>query len=288
MIPNPPRLSRLALVALLSASLASSACSASDATGLDGEAEQTASVLAHLRVTGDPEATNGATWTYRDTVAGVVYDMAGILLEPAGAGPFPAVVVSHGYGGSAGNYSRNVGTTLRSWGLVVIATNYTHAAGAPLGSPGTTADLGASAANVQRARRLVEILRALSYVDTDRLAAHGHSMGAFVTLALVATHPDLFRAASHTAGGVRVDGVVGAAPTESQGRAVRTPYQLHHGELDAVVSLAADQRFDALLGEQGTAHELRVYPGYGHAEIASDATMLARVREWYGRQGVLR
>jgi len=31
-----------------------------------------------------------------------------------------------------------------------------------------------------------------------------------------------------------------------------------------------------------------VYPGYGHAEIASDATMLARVREWYGRQGVLR
>ena len=68
---------------------------------------------------------------------------------------------------------------------------------------------------------------------------------------------------------------------------MRTPYQIHHGELDAVVSIAADRRFDALLGEQGTVHELRVYPTYDHAAIASDATMLTRVREWYGRYGVL-
>lgn len=275
-------------VVLLTVAAASPGCAGTDATAPPASAEQTASVLAHLTVTGNPEGTTGATWTYRDTVAGVVYDMAGILLKPQGAGSFPAVVVSHGYGGSAGNYSRNVGTTLRGWGLVVIATNYTHSSGVPVGSPGTTADLGASTANVQRARRLVEILRALGYVDVDRLAAHGHSMGAFVTVALVATHPELFRAASHTAGGVRVDGVVGAAPTESQGRAVRTPYQMHHGDQDAVVSLAADQRLDALLAEQGTVHELRVYPGYDHAEIASDATVLARMREWYGSHGVLR
>ena len=281
----PRRLAGLALLALLSAS---AGCGGADATAPIARAEESASVLAHLTISGDPESASGATWTYRDTVAGVVYDLAGILLRPPGAGPFPGIVVSHGYGGSARNYSRNVGTTMRTWGLVVIATNYTHAGGVASGSPGTTADLGASAANVQRARRLVEILRALGYVDADRLAAHGHSMGAFVTLALVATHPDLFRAASHTAGGVRVDGVVGAAPTESQGRAVRTPYQIHHGELDTVVSLAADQRFGALLAEQGTAHELRVYPGYDHARIASDATVLARMKEWYGRYGVLR
>jgi dienelactone hydrolase len=284
MPPILPRRVGLALLALLTTS---PGCGGSDATSPLADGDESASVLAHLTVSGSPEATNGATWTYRDTVAGVVYDLEGILLKPVGAGPFPAIVVSHGYGGSAGTYSRNVGTTLRSWGLVVIATNYTHSSGVPLGSPGTTADLGASAANVQRARRLVEILRALGYVDMGRLAAHGHSMGAFVTLALVATHPDVFRAASHTAGGVRVDGVVGAAPTESQGRAVRTPYQMHHGDLDSVVSLAADQRFDALLTESGTTHELDVYPGYDHAGIASDATVLARIRTWYTRYGVL-
>ena len=281
------RLPLLAL-ALLTIVATSPGCGGGDVTAPGASSDRSATVLAHLAISGDAESTSGATWTYRDTVDGVVYDMSGILLKPAGAGPFPAIVVSHGYGGSAGNYSRNVGTTLRSWGLVVIATNYTHAGAVPLGSPGTTADLGASTANVQRARRLVEILRALGYVDTDRLAAHGHSMGAFVTVALVATHPELFRAASHTAGGVRIDGVVGAAPTESQGRAVRTPYQLHHGDQDAVVSLAADQRLDALLAEQGTIHELRVYAGYDHSKIASDPTVLARMREWYGRYGVLK
>jgi dienelactone hydrolase len=269
------------------AALLASSSGCSEATAPVDRSMQTASVLAHLTISGDAEATNGATWTYRDTVDGVSYDMAGILLKPAGAGPFPGIVVSHGYGGSAGNYSRNVGTTLRSWGLVVIATNYTHASGVAMGSPGTAADLGASAANVQRARRLVEILRALGYVDVDRLAAHGHSMGAFVTVALVATHPEIFRASSHTAGGVRVDGVAGAAPTESQGRAVRTPHQMHHGDQDVVVSLAAAQRLDALLTQQGTVHELLVYPGYDHAEIASDATVLARMRAWYARYGVL-
>jgi dienelactone hydrolase len=276
----------LALVGLLAASFG---CSSPDVTepplGNDGAAS--ASVLAHLAIAGDPTATNGATWTYRDTVDGVAYDLAGILLKPAGAGPFPAIVVSHGYGGSADNYSRNVGTTFRSWGAVVIATNYTHASGVPLGAPGSASDLGASDANVKRARRVVEILRALGYVDLQRLAAHGHSMGAFVTLALVSTHPTVFRAASHTAGGVRVDGVVGAAPSESQGRAVRTPYQMHHGDQDAVVALAADQRFDALLGETGTLHELNVYAGYDHAEIASDPTVLARIRAWYVARGVL-
>ena len=274
----------LALVASLAAS---SGCSgATEPTGT-GEAGGSAAVLAHLVITGDPTATNGATWTYRDTVDGVAYDLAGILLKPAGAGPFPAIVVSHGYGGSAGNYSRNVGTTFRGWGAVVIATNYTHAGGVPIGAPGSATDLGASDANVKRARRVVEILRALGYVDMQRLAAHGHSMGAFVTLALVSTHPTVFRAASHTAGGVRVDGVVGAAPTESQGRAVTTPYQMHHGDQDAVVALAADQRFDALLAETGTVHELNVYAGYDHAEIASDATVLTRIKAWYVARGVL-
>lgn len=276
----------LALVALLAAL---SGCSSSGATDplAESEAGESAAVLAHLVMTGDPTATNGATWTYRDTVDGVAYDLAGILLKPAGTGPFPAIVVSHGYGGNAGNYSRNVGTTFRSWGAVVIATSYTHAGGVPLGAPGSATDLGASDANVKRARRLVEILRAIGYVDMQRLAAHGHSMGAFVTLALVSTHPTVFRAASHTAGGVRVDGVVGAAPTESQGRAVLTPYQMHHGDQDAVVALAADQRFDVLLGETGTVHELNVYAGYDHAEIASDPTVLARIRAWYVARGVL-
>jgi hypothetical protein len=152
--------------------------------------------LPGFAITGDPEATTGATWTYRATVDGISFDLAGVLYKPRGSGPFPAVIISHGNGGSASVYSRNIASTMVTWGLVAIGTNYTHAGGVPIGSPGTASEPGASAANIRRARKLVDILASLGYVDTQRLAAHGHSMGAFVTAAAVGAYPTLFRAAT--------------------------------------------------------------------------------------------
>lgn len=237
-------------------------------------------------LTGDPESTQGATWTYRGTLQGVAYDLQGILLKPSGPGPFGAVIVSHGAGGSAANYSRGVGVEMRRWGLVVIATNYTHAGGVPMGAPGTLSDPGASQANVLRGHAVREILRTLGYVDQTRLAAHGHSMGAFVTTALVSAYPDDFRVASHTAGGVRVSSFDGASPTEAQARAVRTPYQLHHGDADVVVPIAMDQRFDSILQAGGVTREFHIYPGAAHNDVSQNGTVLARVRAWYATHGV--
>jgi dienelactone hydrolase len=271
------------LLRLVAAALLGCGDSNPAAPGPGSESER---VLAHLTVSGSPEAEGGATWIYRDTVDGVAYDMSGVLLKPPGTGPFPAVIVSHGFGGSAANYSRNVGRTMVGWGAVVIATNYTHAANGPAGAPGSTAELGASAANVRRARRLAELLRALGYVDMTRVAAHGHSMGAFVTTALAATHPELLRAASHTAGGVSAGATPGPIPTEAQGQAIRTPYQIHHGDRDFVVALAADQRLSAILVAAGTTHELHVYAGSDHNDVAFSAAVLDRVRLWYARHGV--
>ena len=237
-------------------------------------------------LTGDPTSTNGATWTYQATSGGVTYDLQGILFKPAGAGTFPAVIVSHGAGGNVSAYSRSVARMMVAWGLVVIGTNYTHAGNAPVGSPGTAADPGASAANIARARQLVELLRGLGYVDMNRLALHGHSMGAFVTTGVLAAHPDLFRAASHTAGGTRPDTVSGAAPSESQAATIRTPYQLHHGDNDAVVALSSDQRLANVLLGRGVVHELHVYAGADHDDMSQNATMFERVRAWYVSKGV--
>ena len=47
-------------------------------------------------LTGDPAGPSGATWAYQATAGGVTYDLQGILFKPAGNGPFPAVIVSHG------------------------------------------------------------------------------------------------------------------------------------------------------------------------------------------------
>lgn len=208
-------------------------------------------------------------------------------MKPRGTGPFPAVIISHGAGGNATGYSRSIANEMVPWGLVSVATNYTHAGGVPLGAPGSANDLGASDANVLRVRAVREILRTIGYVDLSRIAAHGHSMGAFVTAAAVSTYPNDFRVASHTAGGVRPDGSgVAAAPLESQVRNIRTPYQLHHGDADVVVPLSMDQRLASVLLSRGVLHELHVYPGVDHNDISRSASMYARVRAWYALHGL--
>jgi dienelactone hydrolase len=239
-----------------------------------------------LTIQGDPASPQGASWTYVGTLAGVAYDLQGILLKPQGSGPFPAVVISHGAGGNATAYSRGVATEMVRWGLVCIATNYTHAGGVPIGAPGTLLEPGASQANVLRAHAAYEILRGLGYVAMGRVAAHGHSMGAFVTTALIATYPSDFRVASHTAGGVRIDVITGAAPTETQARGIRTPYQLHHGDADSVVPIESDRRLDTVLLSVGVTHELLVYAGAEHNDVANNPTVLARIRAWYSTHGL--
>lgn len=233
-------------------------------------------------LSGDPESAQGATWTYKGSLDGVTFDLQGILLKPAGGGPFGAVVISHGAGGNVGALPRTLAIEMRRWGLVGIATNYTHSAGVPIGAPGTLSEPGASDANVQRAHAVREILKTLGYVDQTRVAAHGHSMGAFVTTALVAAYPADFRVASHTAGGIKLPGIiVGPAPSEAQARRIRTPYQLHHGDQDDVVPIAQDQRLDTVLQANLVPHEFHVYVGGTHTDVSQSPTVLARVRAWY-------
>lgn len=239
-------------------------------------------------VSGDPTSPQGATWRYVSTDDSVAYDLTGVLLMPAGAGPFPGALVSHGKGGSATGYSRNIATTMRSWGLAAIATNYTHAA-TPSGLP--TGPEAASPANLLRAYKARRLLACVPKVNDAKVVAHGHSMGALLTGMVLGTSPSSFVAASHSAGGVSDTGTVneGVATTSAATAAkIRTPYQLHHGDMDTVVPLAMDQRLDQILTTSGTAHELIVYPGVDHNGISLDATMLERVRAWYTTQGVFR
>jgi dienelactone hydrolase len=242
--------------------------------------------LAGFSLSGDPTSNGGAVWTYQARVGGVAFDLQGVLLKPEGSGPFPAVIISHGAGSSATGYSLAIAREMVKWGLVCIATNYTHAGGVPPGSPGNITQPGASSSNVRRARALVDILASLGYVDLRRIAAHGHSMGAFVTSAVLSAHPDLFRVASHTAGGVRPDAIPGFAPADSEVIGIRAPYQLHHGDRDFVVLLAADERLAALLAARGVPNALLVYRGADHDDLSMNPLVFDRVRGWYASHGL--
>lgn len=236
-------------------------------------------------VTGDPRGPAGARWTYASSDGGVTFRLEGILMTPPGAGPFPAVVISHGAGGSPEVYSARIGATMVTWGLVVIAPQYTHALAADGGTGLPAGGLGASTANVARAHKTRQVLSCLGYVDTARVAAHGHSMGAFVTGEVLGTHPQDFRVASHTAGGATPLST-GAATHTTTAERITTPYQLHHGDMDTVVTLAADQELSRILDRTGARHELRVYRGQDHFTIPFDPEMLDAVRRWYADHGL--
>jgi dienelactone hydrolase len=246
-----------------------------------------------LTITGDAGSDAGATWTLVGTLDGTRVDLQGILLKPRrrifffwrDRGPFPAVVLSHGAGGNARSYGRALGAVMRTWGLVCIATNYTHARGVPIGTPGTLLEQGDSKANVLRAHAAVTVLARLGYVDLRRVAAHGHSMGAFVTTAFVAAYPGEIRVASHTAGGVldgvHLEGV--PIPSVAEARRIQTPYQWHHGLRDLVVPFLLDRRLDSVLTAP---HEGHLYARFGHGDVAEDRQVLDRIRAWYAAHGL--
>jgi dienelactone hydrolase len=215
--------------------------------------------------------------------------MRGILLKPPGQGPFPAVVLSHG-GHQNALTMRHPAAEMVSWGLVGIATNYTHATdtGAPLGSPGTEGERGANQSNILRARKVLEILSSLGYVDMDHVAAFGISNGGFVTTATVATYPSAFLVAAHAAAGVQdpESGEPPSGPSPSLAAGVRTPYSLHHGDPDPTNPLSSDQRFASILEANGVPHELWVYPNAGHVGFIQSPVFYSRVRDWYARFGL--
>jgi dienelactone hydrolase len=240
---------------------------------------------AAFAVLGDARSVGGAIWTYRSTDEGVRYALEGALFTPAGAGPHPAVVISHGRNGDAGTYSARIARTVVGWGLVAIATNYTHAPDRVDRGNAPDGPDGASPANVQRAEKTRQLLRCVGGVDLARVTAHGNSMGAFVTAQLLGTHPGVFRAASHTSGGV---GGRGGATDPLVAARITTPYQVHHGDADAVVPLSQDQALIRVLTDSGTSNALRVHAGHGHPDLAHDPLVLAQVRDWYRAHGVLR
>jgi len=152
-------------------------------------------------------------------------------------------------------------------------------------APGGSSETGASRANVLRAHMTRELLRRLPYVDNSRVAAHGHSLGAYLQVAWLAAYPGDVRVASATGGGIRPpQSRIVPAPTIDEAAHISAPYQMHHGSADQTVPLSWDERLAAVLREHGVSSALYVYDG-GHLAPRADPLMFARVRAWYAAYG---
>ncbi|MFM7604040.1 MAG: alpha/beta hydrolase family protein [Prosthecobacter sp.] len=225
---------------------------------------------------------DGQRWTYRDGP----FEMGGILLKPEGKGPFPAVLISHGLGGSATSFGLNKAREMVSWGMICIAPDYTHNAQAA--QNGNRQSFGASEENLRRAKTCVEILKTMPEVDAARIAAYGHSMGGFITIGLAAKHPDLLKAAAITGSGVAPrEGY--AAPGEQAAETIRTPFLMLHGSNDTTVRPEQSAALKRILDQHKVTNDRLVADGQGHP---IDQTMRTEVfqliREWFEKNGALK
>jgi acetyl esterase/lipase len=252
----------------------------------------------------------GERWTYRN---GDLL-MNGILIKPDGKGPFPAVLISHGLGGSSEGFGLPKAREMVKWGFVCIAPDYTHSAkfnaGGRRGAPGPGAprdaskappsggnakrgmprdyvDYGASEENIRRAKTCLELLSKMSEVDTQRLAAYGHSMGGFVTIGLAAKEPKLLKAAAISGSGVAArDGF--PAPSAARTGAIRTPFLMLHGSLDNVVGPQQSADLQAILDKNQVPNDRKVFEGENHPiDQTKRDEVFAAIRDWFEQHGVL-
>ena len=122
--------------------------------------------------------------------------VSGVLLRPRGDGPFPGIVLNHGYIDPSyyvtGQGLAREQDALARAGFVVLHTDYRgHAASDYVPDLDRETRLGYS----RDAINAVDALRKLPYVDDDRLAMLGRSMGGGVTMNALVAQPGLVDAA---------------------------------------------------------------------------------------------
>ncbi|MEV7430374.1 alpha/beta fold hydrolase [Nocardioides sp. NPDC092400] len=234
------------------------------------------------------------SWSATYTVDGAV--VSGELLVPRGKGPFPAVVLNHGYIDPA-IYTLGRGLSreqewLASNGFVVLHTDYRgHAGSDPVDDVGRESRL----VYTRDAIGAVKALEREAYVDTDRLAMLGRSMGGGVTLNALVAEPGLVDAAvvfasvsSRFVDNIRQFtepnrpeelaryydrfGTPQENPAFYRDLSSRTffdrvtePVLMLHGTADDTCPIAWTRTSHRLLREAGADARLQVYEGEGHA-----------------------
>ncbi len=237
---------------------------------------QSLPVLPGLTITGN-------NYTY-DAPDGQV---SGIIRIPSGSGPFPAVLISHGKGGTASNFSDQHAQTLMSWGFACIGPSYTHE-----GTNVNPSDNeGHCRENSRRARRSIEILAATPGVDITRLALFGHSQGSFVTGGLAGEITTQVKAACISAGGTsNTTNTSFASPATQEVQGITAPFLMFHGTADTAVVPAQSLNLQNILNGNSVPNKRLLYQGINHEIVNSNvkrADIHAIMRAWFTHHGVL-
>ena len=244
--------------------------------------------------------------------------VSGVLLRPKGRGPFPAVVLNHGYI-EPSIYQPGQGMAreqdwLADAGFVVLHTDYRGHAGS---DPATPLERESRLGYTRDALNAVQSLKREPYVDATKTAMVGRSMGGGVTLNALVAQPGIVDAAvvfasvssrfldnlRHFTAVSRPEAVTAfedrfGTPQEDpglyRGLSSRTyfdritePLLIHHGDVDETCPFPWARTTQRLLQDAGVDSRLSVWDGEGHTFYARwEDSMVQTVRFLRERLGV--
>jgi len=125
--------------------------------------------------------------------SGVILDngVSGTIHVPAGEGPFPAVLLLHGFGSSkdeVGNMYKDLAAQLGEVGIGSLRIDF-QGFGKSDGDTGSTTIDGQAG----DAMNAVEWLNEQAWVDPERIGVQGFSLGGGIATIVAAEHPEIFK-----------------------------------------------------------------------------------------------
>ncbi|MFC1466134.1 MAG: alpha/beta hydrolase family protein [Candidatus Brachytrichaceae bacterium NZ_4S206] len=232
----------------------------------------------------------------------------GFMNTPKGAGPFPVVLVLHGYVNprtyrTPTTYTQRYADALARAGFLVIHPDYR--------GHGRSEGEAEGSSNLFRTGYAIDVLNLIAHARRlpdaapDAIGLFGHSMGGGIALRVALVSPNVRAIVLYgsMSGDERlnVDRIkrvfrgVSYMPEDDVPlelwddispitylRDLRAAVEIHHGERDPQVPVAWSRDVNAQLSSLGKATALYEYPGAGHSLHGRDyATMMERVTRFF-------
>ena len=186
------------------------------------------------------------------------------VTEPAGTGPFPAVVAIQ-HAGGVDAFVQTMTDRIAEAGFAGIAPDLYHRDDPNSGDDAMTRMGRLRDANIVRdAQAAMAHLGTLSNVRADRVGITGFCMGGRVAYLIAAHSPELKAAVVFYGGSIMRPWGEGPAPFDLSQR-IQCPVLGLFGEEDGNPNPADVAKIDAELTRLGKPHEFHTYAGAGHA-----------------------